>query len=174
MADQSAPPVRLVPFPLPLPEAWIEPLSALRSDARTLRMILSSSPPPQVPLGRADLEEWVRRRQQDTGAVFQAAVTDGLPIGFVLAVSATQDPSGRLEVGLALEVAARGRGLGHAVLGLLIAALPPEPGLIARVRVDNGPALALFHAAGFRPIGREVTTTPQDPGPVDVDVLACW
>ena len=63
---------------------------------------------------------------------------------------------GRWEISLELAPAARGRGLGRAMLAAARALLPPEAPLFAQVSPGNAQSLRAFLAAGYRPIGAEV------------------
>lgn len=163
--------VDLAAFPLPLPDGWIAPLSVLRSDQQTLRMILASRPAPTVPVDRGQLEEWVRARQRRAEDLFLAVLVDDIPCGFVLATPVSDGPERQFEVGLAIEPHSRHRGLGRAALDGLTARLPEGAGLVARVRKDNGRARALFRAAGFEQAGEVSVVTVHDPGPVVLEIL---
>ena len=63
---------------------------------------------------------------------------------------------GRWEISLELAPAARGHGLGRAMLAAARALLPPEEPLFAQVSPGNAQSLRAFLAAGYRPIGAEI------------------
>lgn len=85
------------------------------------------------------------------GAVFLVAETVeglmGLAIGFVVFEE--------LQVmQIAVDPAARRRGLGRALLGALEATSPGAEVSFLEVRVDNEPAIQLYVATGYRIVGR--------------------
>jgi GNAT superfamily N-acetyltransferase len=63
---------------------------------------------------------------------------------------------GRWEISLELDPAARGRGLGRAMISSARAMVPAEEPLFAKVSPGNAQSLRAFLAAGYRPIGSEV------------------
>jgi GNAT superfamily N-acetyltransferase len=63
---------------------------------------------------------------------------------------------GRWEISLELAPAARGRGLGRAMIAAARALLPADEPVFAQVAPGNAQSLRAFLAAGFRPIGSEV------------------
>jgi GNAT superfamily N-acetyltransferase len=67
---------------------------------------------------------------------------------------------GRWEVGLEVEPAARGRGLGTALAATAPALVPGGEPLWAQVAPANTASLRAFLAAGWRPVAAEVLFTP--------------
>jgi GNAT superfamily N-acetyltransferase len=67
---------------------------------------------------------------------------------------------GRWEVGLEVEPAARGRGLGTALAAAAPALVPGGEPLWAQVAPANTASLRAFLAAGWRPVAAEVLFTP--------------
>jgi GNAT superfamily N-acetyltransferase len=62
----------------------------------------------------------------------------------------------RWEISLELNPAARGRGLGRAMITAARAFVPADEPVFAQVSPGNAQSLRAFLAAGFRPIGSEV------------------
>lgn len=63
---------------------------------------------------------------------------------------------GRWEISLELAPAARGHGLGRAMIAAARALAPADEPVFAQVSPGNAQSLRAFLAAGFRPIGSEV------------------
>jgi GNAT superfamily N-acetyltransferase len=63
---------------------------------------------------------------------------------------------GRWEISLELDPAARGQGLGRAMISAARTLVPADEPLFAQVSPGNAQSLRAFLAAGYRPIGSEV------------------
>jgi RimJ/RimL family protein N-acetyltransferase len=70
----------------------------------------------------------------------------------------------RVEVGIEVEPAHRGRGLGRQLAAAALALVPPEEPLFAQVTPGNTASVRAFLAAGYRPICSEVLFLRQGKG----------
>jgi [ribosomal protein S18]-alanine N-acetyltransferase len=96
------------------------------------------------------------RRHLDAGARLRVAVDDeGRLLGYALVLRRSGSRLARL-YSLAVAAAARGRGLGRALLGDAerLARQAGATALRLEVRCDNAAAIALYRGAGYRDDGR--------------------
>lgn len=128
-------------------------LFGLRRDLELQSLLLT------VPesLDDASLKSWIERRQMDPGGMFRIVedASRSEAIGYVQ-ISNVHRRNRSGYAGVCLAEAARGRGLGQATLGKLIAASRDELRLIkllSEVRVDNFAALRYNLLLGFKIIG---------------------
>ena len=122
------------------------------------------------PIAAADHSRWFAARLADPATAFWIGEQDGRPIGQVRIESESERESGgtpsstpssarTAEVSISVAPGYRGRGSGRALLLAAIATVRdvlPVAALRARVRTDNPASLALFAAAGFRELGRDI------------------
>ena len=78
---------------------------------------------------------------------------DGIAVGMVR-LDRVPDEAASFEISIAIDSRRHGEGNGRAALAL-VRRLAPGADLIATVRSENKPSLALFAAAGYRPDGHE-------------------
>jgi [ribosomal protein S18]-alanine N-acetyltransferase len=76
-----------------------------------------------------------------------------VPVGFVLA-RAVADEAEILNINVAREW--RGRGVGRALLEAVMASARDARRMLLEVAEGNAPAISLYHACGFRPVGRRI------------------
>jgi RimJ/RimL family protein N-acetyltransferase len=102
------------------------------------------------PIERSTHVVWLAARLEDPECRIWIAESGGRPVG----VARFQlDDDGRAVVSIAVDAAARGRGIGSELLDSGIAAARADlrpAGFRAWVRTDNAASMALFLAAGFR------------------------
>lgn len=108
-------------------------------------------------LDDASLKSWIERRQMEPGGMFKIVedVSRGEAIGYVQ-ISQVHRRNRIGYEGLCLAETARGRGLGQATLGKLIATSRDELRLIklfSEVRADNFVALRCHLLQGFKMVG---------------------
>jgi len=118
------------------------------------------------PIAPEDHTRWFAARLTDPATAFWIGEQDGRPIGQVRIESeseresgGTPSPARTAEVSISVAPGHRGRGAGRALLLAAIATVRdvlPVVALRARVRTDNPASIALFAAAGFRELGRDV------------------
>ena len=104
------------------------------------------------PVARPDHVRWLAAVLRDRARRLWIAEEAGVPVG-QLRVDRLPDGVGVVSIGLA--PSARGRGLGHEVLGLGLAAAAAELGIRrarAVVMEANAPSRRLFEGAGFAPV----------------------
>jgi RimJ/RimL family protein N-acetyltransferase len=97
-----------------------------------------------------DHRNWFRRKLADPGCRLLIAEESSRPVGQVRLDRIDADAA-EISIGLAPEF--RGRGLGREALRLAASYAANELGarrLMARVKLANGPSLAVFRAAGYR------------------------
>jgi len=115
------------------------------------------------PIDPATHRRWLAERLAAPGRSLFVGLDDGEPVG---PVRIDIDEDGRAEVGNSVAEAARGRGIGRALLEAGITAAvaaaddrstsdgsPPIRTLVAHIRPDNAASLALFGRAGFHAAG---------------------
>lgn len=111
---------------------------------------------------------WLRRELARPEAVVMVATSDGAVVGYGYATreerdwNALLDDHGAIHDIFVLPEARRG-GLGRRLLDALVAELEAlgAQRIVLSTMVDNGPAQALFVAAGFRPTMLEMTRNPR-------------
>ncbi|MCW2682889.1 MAG: uncharacterized protein JWP33_802 [Blastococcus sp.] len=107
-------------------------------------------------LGAADLDHpRVERARLHRSDVRVLVTSDGAGV-----LTVGRGVAGRWEVGLEVEPAARGRGLGTALALAARAHLPDGSPVWAQVAPANTASLRAFLAAGYRPVGAEVLFGP--------------
>ncbi|MBP1858235.1 GNAT family N-acetyltransferase [Rhizobium herbae] len=128
-------------------------LASLRRDPAVQSMLMA------IPDATDDdaVRGWIDRRLRDSDGAFRvvADVRSHDPLGFVQ-ISQVHRRNRHGYGGLALLSQARGRGLGLAIVTLLMKLASEELGLaklLLEVRHDNLVALKVYHAAGFRVVG---------------------
>ena len=120
---------------------------------------------PAEPWQAAEWEVLLRQ----PGVRVAATVDGGQPAGFVLTRHAA-DEAEILSLGVLPEC--RRSGIGRRLLGDALKALPePVRTIFLEAAVDNSAALALYAAAGFRPVGRRPAYYRTDRGGVDALML---
>lgn len=128
-------------------------LAAMHRDAELQALLLAA---PEA-ADDAAAQAWIARRCEEADGGFRVFADAGSAraLGYVhISQVHRRNRYGHGVVALARE--ARGRGLGRAALGLLVAYAAQDLGLfkmLADVRADNEPALKISQAAGFRVVG---------------------
>lgn len=125
-----------------------ERMLAWRNDRQTRRWSRSSRE-----VGRDEHVRWLDRTLSDPNTDLWLAECEGRPVGHV---RVEPRESKGAEVHVALAPAARGRGLGSALLVQASARALSDPGterLYAHVKADNEASLRAFAAAGYRCAG---------------------
>jgi UDP-2,4-diacetamido-2,4,6-trideoxy-beta-L-altropyranose hydrolase len=107
------------------------------------------------PIAADDHRRWLADRLTSTSGRLLVGVDGDVPIG---QIRLDRHRDGRVEIGIAVAAAVRGRGVGRRLLRLALDEARRDEGLdpvafIARIRPDNATSIALFTGAGFRRIG---------------------
>jgi RimJ/RimL family protein N-acetyltransferase len=107
-----------------------------------------------APIERAGHLEWLAGRLASPTTAFWVGESDGRAVG---QVRLEQLADGVAEVSIAVAPEVRGAGIGRELLAAAVAAAGralPVHALLARVRADNPPSIALFDGLGFRERGQ--------------------
>ena len=94
-------------------------------------------------------DAWYREKLKDCGSRFLVALDAGVRIGMIRFDRIDND---RFRANIAVAPAARGRGLGHAILRLGCDRLIQEYAdatIVAEVRIENIASQRIFEASGF-------------------------
>jgi UDP-2,4-diacetamido-2,4,6-trideoxy-beta-L-altropyranose hydrolase len=97
---------------------------------------------------------WFAEVLEDPARFLTIIIADGTPCG-MLRLDRLAGPKPVFEISVAVDVRWRRTGVGRAAL-LLARQLAPGADLIATVKPENAPSLALFAAAGYSPEGGDV------------------
>jgi UDP-2,4-diacetamido-2,4,6-trideoxy-beta-L-altropyranose hydrolase len=126
-------------------EAW---LLALQTQEPTRRFALN----PAIPSAQ-EHAAWFARVREDGNRLLAIVEVDGAPGGMVR-LDRSADELASFEISIAIDSGRHGEGIGAAALSL-VRRLAPAADLIATVKPENQPSLALFAAAGYRPEGND-------------------
>ncbi len=140
---QSGLPVRLR-LAEPEDETW---LLELQRQEPTRRYALN----PAIPTSE-EHSRWYARVLEDGRRLLAIVEVDGAAAG-MLRLDREADEKPSFEISIAIDSARHGQGIGAATLALA-RRLAPGADLLATVKPENNPSLALFAAAGYRPDGR--------------------
>lgn len=129
-------------------------LAEIRRDPSTQSMLMTVADT----VDDEAVRSWIARRCSDMDGAFRiiADAASDCSLGFVQ-ISQVHRRNRHGYGGLALCPGARGRGLGHETVHLLLSLAFKELGLdklMLEVREDNVVALGIYRAAGFRHVGR--------------------
>jgi spore coat polysaccharide biosynthesis protein SpsF len=122
---------------------------ACRNDEEAVRHSRSHRP-----VGRGEHARWFSSVIDDPGVRMRIATLSGEPVGTVR----VEVRAGVGEVGIAVAPAFRGRGLGTALLEVLLEDVASDPQvttLTASVHTGNTPSMRAFARVGFHDVGRD-------------------
>jgi RimJ/RimL family protein N-acetyltransferase len=106
------------------------------------------------PILLADHEAWLAQRLADAGTIMQIIEVNGVSVG---QIRLQQGSSGTYTVDIYIEPNHRGRGLAAWAIAEMVkklAQIHPRAVVVALVRVENVPSMALFQCAGFVEVDR--------------------
>ena len=107
------------------------------------------------PIAADDHRRWLADRLASTSGRLLVGLEGDVPVG---QIRLDRQRDGRVEIGIAVAAAVRGRGVGRTLLRLALDEARRDQGLapvafLARIRPDNATSIALFAGAKFRRIG---------------------